>query len=1806
MKKLLNNIENRFRVSRPGSVLILVVALLVLMALIGTAFLSTTRVDRYATAQHVTNSEIDLLLEGVKNMAKATIVGGLNDPSLPFPYRPAFRNSYTDKAGNVYPSSAKNWDAPDLYHQYTNDPLIGETANDAWLSPRTPTLVPFAWAGTGAAVSPAWQPTVVWPCLGEPLTGNTFESPIVLQAAGPGLPAQGSASYVPPAGQTPPPFTWSDRITSDFVPAFFYNQAAKIQSDEINSAPGPIYDSPGGNRLTPTFLTINYPDGTSQTYPAFTLANIKNTVASPVVQTTTPPGAPPTYQAYNGTSWVRQTPQYFTYLAGDADGDGIADCGLFRLPIGPIDGITYYAGVRIVDNCAAINVNTAMSRRYDYTYAPGATSFAAIAPTRAGAAYTGIFNLSCFESNVGLNELMQSYTGSPGVEFTTWLNFQLGTASAPLGLVEAASGNFVTSTNPAPSSTGTPLDDSGNPRTDFLFTTLGDLLTSQLGRRPTNTGYTQSGVRATSFTDEDAAALSYHFIFDNPNTERTPLETILHYSLSDIAPNSPNVVATYPTSTFITTQYAGPITQSITATNTFNTWMLSYMQGLGSAGSFTLSTYVPPSSTSTSYTGNYNNAAAVVTAWYADNFDWTDDSLSLIEQQINPGSTLGLGESDAGSAYNQKNNNASRSANSTNGGAANQAGWMARSRRSIFTAYSAVSNLAPQPLLPDNGGSGAATSSRPYWVVPQAGGLTLMSPVPSTLCKTSVNTANFQDLWRGFWLSMAGDYGLSPLGSNAGSYSYVGTVGTKIPAATYTVPAGYYDHGLDAGQSIYTGMQFNQLAPADLTNATPPQYSGSQDPAGFTPPQDAEQHPQAMFRSSLRTPTNVFYGPGNNYSYIEPDQMVLLRSAIAAANVEAMRDPTQGSAQNIHTHDLPLVATIHGTPTTVIARVFGVTQQPYITEIYANTDTTTAFPGGTANTLPYVAVELFNPYPNDIDLAGWQLAAIDRSPTSDLNRNILNTSVLYTFQKGDKVPGFMGTASAGSTTQYQGGYTLIDDIGSGGATTRPPSVGTAPGIPPTGPVPAVLGAPTATAPLYYVSVPALSKLIPNSGYANQELVLLRPVAGHVAGAAASPEAPVIDQVPVDSYDFTGLQYGLQDKNSKPIADIWHYARGNTATTGANPSDALWRFIYPGRYDATDPTPYSATASAAAPSVTASPSGRTYASYTYSAFSRRHQGTQAFRYYPSSSFPTNSDTAVMASNNVHVTLGGTSSGNGQPGSGPNDNPQSSYPTSFAFQYLNNGQPGSNPLNTTMNGFPFGQFARNSDMLQVPFVGSYIIFNPASPGTTPSGYPVGALNTSTGVVNLAVNLTAADASQIAEMNAMPIDCAFAEDTDITDDPIADDVSQATGSDQYLWNESVGHFAPVNTGWITNTNNPTAKNPDSSDNTLRSKNSGANWNSTQITQSIADSNPTLANAPPPTSPAGAMQDPCAPYKVPYSTDQPDQKYWRYHWASRLFDYLTVQAPSDDFLPNVQPAIYSNAFPSNLPVAVQNSSAITSGGNSAATPPSYSEDTVPVYGLININTAPWRVLSALRISPYDDGEPNAYSFTIGPPAGSVAFIKGQAAGFPNNSSLAQMIALWRDAGPIDGNGVQLFNNVNNWTPSTAEQPLTAPGVAPPNAAPLQQLNTTTFPYASYKGPFTSITDLLNVPTIQSYIEQSSFLKADPRQNFTVADPEPNDEFGHLAPGTYSAAAGTFLTDGVRNDTDERFDLLHRLSNMITTKSDVYTVYIVVQGWRNAGSTSSTAPPQMVVQKRAAFIIDRTGVTPTSSNVKIINVPTN
>src|SRR5437588_9089451 len=94
----LDRMQQRFRRSRPGSVLILVVALLVLMALIGTAYISTARIDRYTTQQNAYNTQIDLLVQGVVNMAEGKIMddainsAAIQPPTVANPLQPIYAN----------------------------------------------------------------------------------------------------------------------------------------------------------------------------------------------------------------------------------------------------------------------------------------------------------------------------------------------------------------------------------------------------------------------------------------------------------------------------------------------------------------------------------------------------------------------------------------------------------------------------------------------------------------------------------------------------------------------------------------------------------------------------------------------------------------------------------------------------------------------------------------------------------------------------------------------------------------------------------------------------------------------------------------------------------------------------------------------------------------------------------------------------------------------------------------------------------------------------------------------------------------------------------------------------------------------------------------------------------------------------------------------------------------------------------------------------------------------------------------------------------------------------------------------------------------------------------------------------------------------------------------------------------------------------------------------------------------------------------------------------------------------------------
>lgn len=139
----------------------------------------------------------------------------------------------------------------------------------------------------------------------------------------------------------------------------------------------------------------------------------------------------------------------------------------------------------------------------------------------------------------------------------------------------------------------------------------------------------------------------------------------------------------------------------------------------------------------------------------------------------------------------------------------------------------------------------------------------------------------------------------------------------------------------------------------------------------------------------------------------------------------------------------------------------------------------------------------------------------------------------------------------------------------------------------------------------------------------------------------------------------------------------------------------------------------------------------------------------------------------------------------------------------------------------------------------------------------------------------------------------------------------------------------------------------------------------------------------------------------------------------------------------------------------------------------------------------------------------------------------------------------------------VQGLINVNTapW-PVLAMAPLVAPGgvVDVPNTI---QLAKDIVAYRNQNGPFKSIFDL----------------------NKVMSGGQP----------VFQNAENTLVTTG---DFTNQFSQVIRLSNLLTTRSDSFTVYLLVQGWKNIG----TPYPQLVTERRSAVSVDRSGLSTTTT----------
>lgn len=193
--------------------------------------------------------------------------------------------------------------------------------------------------------------------------------------------------------------------------------------------------------------------------------------------------------------------------AADADGDGIADSPYMHF--GRIGDETYYIGVRVIDNAAAINVNTAFDR--DFDYGPGG-----YADLRR--------NYGMFTSNIGLRQLLTDYNPATGasVEGFNPNRFRFGYPEQGAG----SSNSLLPGDNvPLTDMSVAPLPvDPAAPRDDLHFDTQGEALWTQVGRRVDNPGYRATDARFRSYPISEMTGFAYRFVLKDTSG---PLYTLL-------------------------------------------------------------------------------------------------------------------------------------------------------------------------------------------------------------------------------------------------------------------------------------------------------------------------------------------------------------------------------------------------------------------------------------------------------------------------------------------------------------------------------------------------------------------------------------------------------------------------------------------------------------------------------------------------------------------------------------------------------------------------------------------------------------------------------------------------------------------------------------------------------------------------------------------------------------------------------------------------------------------------------------------------------------------------------------------------------------------------------------------------------------------------------------------------------------------------------------------------------------------------------------------------------------------------------
>jgi hypothetical protein len=512
--------------------LLLVIVLLLLLSILGTAFISTSHTDRINSQQTLLNVQSEANFDGFNKILAGFLADDLNDPLA----------NFRGTVNTVYPNYSGQWSVTATYSnlQIVNDPAAPGNyyeyifATPSFGNPLTNTTywTAFPFPGTprseyrgaydsntayniGDVVSTGTPPQYsYYPA--PPLPPPTGSAPGNGWLPSTNIPVISSGVQPWLAERTPLVATPTAVLSATNQP-YWPNISHSGTIGSTTSVLGLPFESPDGSTMVSS--TVNTP-----LYPGFATLN---GVTVPTLSDAVAPVWPPTITM---PVILPTAPNPHTVIAADADGDGIADSLLFRIPGANYDGLTWYAAVRIIDNNSAVNVNTAWSRDQDYDFANAALP-----------------NWGFFPSNTGLLEMLDAAGTNPDaltaatpnnirLSFNQYrFNSNVGTGTYPV-----AGQTPWDETGVVPPSTPLTVGTAQTVRTDFNYLTQGDAFANQFVRRIDNPGYNSdpsSKLRYQQIPSGDEADLAYHFVLPNANSGPTLLEGLLPTSLTEYENN---------------------------------------------------------------------------------------------------------------------------------------------------------------------------------------------------------------------------------------------------------------------------------------------------------------------------------------------------------------------------------------------------------------------------------------------------------------------------------------------------------------------------------------------------------------------------------------------------------------------------------------------------------------------------------------------------------------------------------------------------------------------------------------------------------------------------------------------------------------------------------------------------------------------------------------------------------------------------------------------------------------------------------------------------------------------------------------------------------------------------------------------------------------------------------------------------------------------------------------------------------------------------------------------------------------------